>query len=183
MSLAGLTDDPSGHLSKLLRSGQPIDMQTRQVLADLLDGRANEVQLKISLTQTNKAIRAFRKVRGDLEVGRQVKALKAQKTTGEAIAEIAHINHLGEKTVERCYTLARKFEQWLKACRTSGICHSALALEAAFAYGEATRIKPAEAVKPSVDQFSRLIDLFESILVDAEGIRLPSRRSRASRNA
>lgn len=181
MSLAGLIDEPARHLSNLLRSGQPIEARTRQKLADLLDGRASAVRLQISLTRENKVVRAFRKARRDLQIGRRVaEMMNDKKSYAGAISEVARTSNLGEKSVQRCYTEMQKFNHWSANCRASGLDFSDLALEAAFAYSKAKSIKPAEAIKPLIEQLGRLAELFESILADAEGLRPSGHFSRSS---
>ena len=171
MGLAGLTAEPEHHLSRLLRSGQPIEEQTRIALADALDGRPGGSKLKLSQTGQHAFVRSFRKLRQQIEIGRRVEASMDGLAYADAIEKVTQSCRYGDKSVERFYTMAKDCALWIGECRKQGLEHTDEAFDVAFIYSKLKKIDRKNALKPSVELFAEIFDAFECMLVDAEGAR------------
>jgi hypothetical protein len=171
LSLAGLIDEPGRHLSNLLRSKQPIEARTREVLADALDGRIAGSKLTVRHTRHSRLVRKFRSERHQIEVGRLVAATMTEPgmNYNNAVAKVAGLYRRSEAWVKAGHTKANKLAGWIEKCRNQGLNHTDAALEMAFVYSRLRGVDPADSLKPKVETLVDIITQFERIVLDATG--------------
>ena len=176
LSLEGLIDSPEDHLSRLLRSQQPIEAGTRNALANALDGRLNSSKLHVHQTKQNGFVRKLRSERHQIEIGHRVSAMMTEEsmTYDKAIEVVADACGRSEKWVQACQTKANKLQRWIKECRDIGLNHSDAALEMAFNYSTLKGMDPGEGLKPTIERLAKIILMFEASVVDAAGYRRPA---------
>lgn len=159
LALFGISETPERDVADLLRSGQPIEPQTRLLLAEALDGRSKNFHLKFHKTESGAGYRAFMLRRRRLQIGREAIALGL--TQGRARAERITAEKYGcsTKTISATITLTRRLDAWVASVRTdsSRDQYSDTALEFAFLYADATNQHPDQALRPSAEGLAELV--------------------------
>lgn len=159
MALSGLSDTPERDVADLLRSGQPIEPETRRQLADALDAQTDGFHLKFHKMDRTAGYRAFALRRRRLQIGREAIALGATLGSGKAKKLTAAKYTCSIKTVGAHIAFARRLDAWLASVRgdPSRGPYSDFALEIVFLYADATNKRPDEALKPSAEMLARLV--------------------------
>ena len=168
LALSGLTENPERDIASLLRSKQPIEQFTRELLAEALDGQSNKLILKATNRAVAKGFRAYRLRLKRLSVAREVRALIPEFGYEEAILKVS-MKGMSQSQISQCYTYLKKLEHWLAECRAEGADQSDEALVVAFIYADISNIPKRAAIKPSLEHLARLLADAEQEFVNARG--------------
>lgn len=179
LALYGVSDTPERDIADLLRSGQPIEPQTRMMLADAFDGRSKNCHLKFHKTEHAARYRAFMLRRRRLQIGREAIALGLTQGRARAEGVMAEKCGCSTKTISANITFARRLDAWVESVRSdpSRNHYSDFALELVFLYADATNKRPDEALKPSAEtlaEFIRQIDDYQAPALRGKRRNLPS---------
>lgn len=138
LALRGMSDTIERDIVELLRSGQPIEQETRERLADALEGKQGAVKLVRKGTAGVTPLRRFRLRRSWLQVGKQIEARAERIGAARAIEEVAQELGGKIKNLEKMRTFARRAAAFVSAKRESGEAHgvSDAALEIRFVWSE-----------------------------------------------
>lgn len=167
LALAGLTENPEADIVHLLRSGQPIEPITRQLLADAVDGKSSGVGIRIARKADMSGVRSFQIRIERLRLGRL-----AQLRDGRSNADQAALKGIGKKKLEACITLARGFDAWISRIRSSHSEFDHLSdsdLEMAYIYADAFRHDPDNMIKGSLPLLTRLIAYWQDLKAGKKG--------------
>lgn len=160
-ALAGLLETPERHIADLMRSDQIIEAETRQSLADALEGKSDTGSLVIKNKDRTQVLRRFQRLRKRIQLGRDVRATRSDLSYADAVKEIAKKVGKSEKAIEGYVTLSAKCDRWIEQQRALGHNHSDLALECAFVYMQVGSNDPDNPIKPSIEGLADLIKEFE----------------------
>ena len=131
LALGGLLETPERHIAALMRSSQPIELETRQSLANALEGKSNGGSLELKQKGRGKVVRRFQEFRARIKLGREVRALQTDLTYECAVKKVAEQSHESEKNIQRFRALSRKCDNWIDQHRNEESDLSNLALECA----------------------------------------------------
>lgn len=164
-AIAGFLDEPERHLAALMRSSEPIDGETRAKIADALEGRHAAGQLKFQDRCKGQVLRRFRKIRSDIQIGREVRELQNDLNYKDATEEVSKRRgeRRGAKTIEKCVTLSHKLDKWIEKARAEGFLYSNLALECAFVYQIVGQNDPDNPIKPSFETLANMIATIDGL--------------------
>ena len=174
LALHGLSRLPEADIVNLLRSEQPIERETRDRLADALEGGPGRLTLKAIGKQPMKVFNAFQLRRDRLATGRDVLSRIPDIGYDEAILDGATRHPMGQKSLAAAVAFARKVEAWIQSIRlASGPSNdlSDFALEVVYLYADATERDPMSCLRPSARDLAILLEFFDERRASATGLR------------
>lgn len=174
LALHGLSRSPEADIVDLLRSEQPIERETRNRLADALEGGPGRLSLKATGKQSTRVFNAFHLRRDRLATGRDVLSRIPDIGYDDAIRDGARRHAMGQKSLAAAVALARKVEAWIQRVRLESVQYGDLsdfALEVVYLYADATERDPMSCLRPSARNFAALLEFFDELRTSASGLR------------
>jgi hypothetical protein len=174
LALRGLTDNPTADIARLLASIQPIEPESRVLLAAALKAKPGPtIHLRATASKHHKALNSFRKRLVRLWMGREGLKLIQSLGYNKAVCALAVEHSVSDKTVIASIALARRLAQRIERMRKTrpDVAHlTDRELEIAYLHGNATRRDPLLSIRPSLPDLAQLIDEYERLLQASAGL-------------